>query len=94
MIGDPPNIIIGNMLGDYVSFNDFIIFLAPGVFLCLPASNCKVVRLHCAYGNSLVVPHIAYVVYRFFHSELEQKMDVDADQLIRDNPIRDRYGPF
>ena len=38
MIGDPPNIIIGNMLAEYVSFNDFIVYLAPGVVLCLPAS--------------------------------------------------------
>jgi len=33
MIGDPPNIIIGNMLSDYVGFVDFILNLAPCIFL-------------------------------------------------------------
>lgn len=54
MIGDPPNIIIGNMLGDYVSFNDFIIFLAPGVFMCLPASFAIV--KWCDYIVPMAIP--------------------------------------
>ena len=37
MIGDPPNILIGNMLADYVNFNAFLINLAPGVLLSAPA---------------------------------------------------------
>eukprot|EP01052_Picozoa_sp_SAG31_P000171 SAG31_NODE_5_length_43735_cov_42.922266_27_plen_129_part_00 len=33
-----PNIIIGNMLSEYVTFNDFIVFLGSGVLLCLGPS--------------------------------------------------------
>ena len=33
MIGDPPNIIIGNMLSEYVGFVDFIVNLAPCILL-------------------------------------------------------------
>eukprot|EP00282_Hemiselmis_andersenii_P008207 CAMPEP_0114164598 /NCGR_PEP_ID=MMETSP0043_2-20121206/30753_1 /TAXON_ID=464988 /ORGANISM="Hemiselmis andersenii, Strain CCMP644" /LENGTH=410 /DNA_ID=CAMNT_0001261269 /DNA_START=156 /DNA_END=1388 /DNA_ORIENTATION=- len=33
MIGDPPNIIVGNMLSDYLTFTDFLINLGPGVLL-------------------------------------------------------------
>lgn len=40
MIGDPPNILIGNMLADYVNFNAFLINLAPGVLLSAPAVFC------------------------------------------------------
>jgi len=36
MIGDPPNIIIGNMLAKYLDFNAFLFNLAPGVILCSP----------------------------------------------------------
>ena len=35
MIGDPPNIIIGNMLSDQISFLDFITNLAPCIALCI-----------------------------------------------------------
>ena len=38
MIGDPPNIIIGNMLSEYVTFNDFITYLSPACIICLPFS--------------------------------------------------------
>lgn len=31
MIGDPPNIIIGNMLAKYLDFNDFLFNLGPGL---------------------------------------------------------------
>jgi len=31
LIGDPPNIIIGSMLSEYIQFADFIINLAPGL---------------------------------------------------------------
>ena len=37
MIGDPPNILIGNMLADYLNFNAFLLNLAPGVLLSAPA---------------------------------------------------------
>ncbi|GMH88688.1 hypothetical protein TL16_g11228, partial [Triparma laevis f. inornata] len=33
MIGDPPNIIIGNMLSEYVGFVDFIVNLAPCIIV-------------------------------------------------------------
>lgn len=36
MIGDPPNIIIGNMLGEYLAFNDFLVNLGPCVLLSSP----------------------------------------------------------
>jgi len=37
MIGDPPNIIIGSLLGEYVSFTDFIINLMPPIIIiCFP----------------------------------------------------------
>ncbi|GMH87910.1 hypothetical protein TrVE_jg6842 [Triparma verrucosa] len=37
MIGDPPNIIIGSLLGSYVSFTDFIINLMPPIIvICFP----------------------------------------------------------
>lgn len=59
------------MLSEYVSFNDFIIYLAPGVAVCVP---------------------LAFVAVKwFFHAELQEKMLVDAVQLIRDNPIRDSH---
>eukprot|EP01045_Picozoa_sp_COSAG04_P013015 COSAG04_NODE_900_length_9557_cov_22.660711_5_plen_237_part_00 len=61
----------GNMLSDFVSFNDFLVYLAPGVVLTLPTSF--------------------WAVKHMFHKELEEPMDVDAEQLIRDNPIRDTH---
>mmetsp|Transcript_27974 Transcript_27974/g.54629 ORF Transcript_27974/g.54629 Transcript_27974/m.54629 type:complete len:872 (-) Transcript_27974:555-3170(-) len=36
MIGDPPNIIIGNMLAKYLDFNSFLFNLAPGVLFVSP----------------------------------------------------------
>jgi len=36
MIGDPPNIIMGSMLTDYLGFTDFIVNLAPGLILASP----------------------------------------------------------
>ena len=59
------------MLSDFVSFNDFLVYLAPGVVLTLPTSF--------------------WAVKHMFHKELEEPMDVDAEQLIRDNPIRDTH---
>ena len=59
------------MLSDFVSFNDFLVYLAPGVLLTLPTSF--------------------WAVKHMFHKELEEPMDVDAEQLIRDNPIRDTH---
>lgn len=38
MIGDPPNIIIGNGLEEYIGFVDFIVALAPAVLImAIPA---------------------------------------------------------
>ncbi len=36
MIGDPPNIIIGNMLKEHIGFMDFLLHLAPGVLMAAP----------------------------------------------------------
>lgn len=33
MVGDPPNIIIGNALAHTIGFGDFIVHLAPGAAL-------------------------------------------------------------
>jgi hypothetical protein len=68
MIGDPPNIIIGNMLKEFVTFNDFIIFLAPGVIISLPTSF--------------------YYTQKYFQKDLGDKMEVNVEQLLADNPIR------
>ena len=68
MIGDPPNIIIGNMLSEFVTFNDFILFLAPGVILTLPLSF--------------------YITKVYFADSLGDKMEVNLEQLIKDNPIK------
>jgi Na+/H+ antiporter NhaD/arsenite permease-like protein len=38
MIGDPPNIIIGNLLGEYVDFVDFIVHMVPPVMLAVVPS--------------------------------------------------------
>eukprot|EP00282_Hemiselmis_andersenii_P021076 CAMPEP_0172043706 /NCGR_PEP_ID=MMETSP1041-20130122/26406_1 /TAXON_ID=464988 /ORGANISM="Hemiselmis andersenii, Strain CCMP439" /LENGTH=837 /DNA_ID=CAMNT_0012702151 /DNA_START=40 /DNA_END=2553 /DNA_ORIENTATION=+ len=40
MIGDPPNIIIGNLLSDDVDFTKFLINLAPGVLITAPFMFC------------------------------------------------------
>jgi Na+/H+ antiporter NhaD/arsenite permease-like protein len=36
MIGDPPNIIIGNLLNEYLDFNAFLFNLGPGVLVTCP----------------------------------------------------------
>ncbi|KNC86144.1 hypothetical protein SARC_01713 [Sphaeroforma arctica JP610] len=36
MIGDPPNIIIGQALGDYIGFVDFLFHMLPGVVIIFP----------------------------------------------------------
>ena len=36
MIGDPPNIIVGNLLSDYLTFTDFLTNLGPGVLIACP----------------------------------------------------------
>mmetsp|Transcript_19342 Transcript_19342/g.30246 ORF Transcript_19342/g.30246 Transcript_19342/m.30246 type:complete len:284 (+) Transcript_19342:245-1096(+) len=36
MIGDPPNIIVGNLLSEYLNFTDFLVNLAPGVVITAP----------------------------------------------------------
>lgn len=35
MVGDPPNIIIGNMLQEYVHFVSFMLYLGPGVVIAI-----------------------------------------------------------
>jgi hypothetical protein len=34
--GDPPNIMIGNLLAEYLDFNDFLFNLGPGILLASP----------------------------------------------------------
>lgn len=70
MIGDPPNIIIGNMMKEFVTFNDFIIFLAPGVLISLPTSF--------------------WFTQYYFKKDLGDKMEVNVEQLLADNPIRNQ----
>ena len=53
MIGDPPNIIIGNMLSDHVGFVDFILNLAPCIFF---ASFPSLFFLKWFYRDNFNVP--------------------------------------
>ena len=56
MIGDPPNIIVGNALKEYIDFNDFLRVMAPGV-LTVPVV-LLFVRWHYGkdfYSQELVV---------------------------------------
>ena len=41
MIGDPPNIIVGNALKEYIDFNDFLRVMAPGVVITVRSSYCS-----------------------------------------------------
>jgi len=50
LIGDPPNIIIGSMLSEYIQFADFIINLAPGLVFGLIFTA---VFLRIVYRNKL-----------------------------------------
>ena len=70
MIGDPPNIIIGNMLKEFVTFNDFIIFLGPGVMISLPTSF--------------------WFTKWYFGDQLNEPMNVNLEQLKKENEIRDK----
>ena len=57
MIGDPPNIIVGNALKEYIDFNDFLRVMAPGVVLTIPVV-LLFVRWHYGkdfYSQELVV---------------------------------------
>ena len=69
MIGDPPNIIIGNMMKEFVTFNDFIVYLGPGVIISLPTSF--------------------WFTKWYFRAVLGDKMEVNLEQLEKDNSIRD-----
>lgn len=48
LIGDPPNIIIGLQLDDYIGFIDFMNNLVPGVVAAAPA---------CIYVMVLIYPN-------------------------------------
>ena len=56
------------MLKEFVTFNDFIIFLAPGVIISLPTSF--------------------YYTLQYFKTDMGDKMEVNLEQLLADNPIR------
>ena len=46
LIGDPPNIIIGLKLNDYIGFIDFMDNLVPGVVAAVPACIYVMVLLY------------------------------------------------
>jgi Na+/H+ antiporter NhaD/arsenite permease-like protein len=78
MIGDPPNIIVGNALKEYIDFNDFLQIMAPGVVLTVPVV-LVFVRWHYGkefYSQKLVV-------------DLEK---MKRDYPIRDMPLLIRSG--
>ena len=78
MIGDPPNIIVGNALKEYIDFNDFLQVMAPGVVLTIPVV-LVFVRWHYGkefYSQKLVV-------------DLEK---MKRDYPIRDMPLLIRSG--
>ncbi|QDZ19360.1 putative citrate transporter [Chloropicon primus] len=50
MIGDPPNIIVGNALSDYIMFMDFIYVLMP--IICIMSIPCMFL-LRCIYREKL-----------------------------------------
>jgi len=50
LIGDPPNIIIGSILSDYLEFADFIVNLSPGLILSIPF---VMIYLRIVYRNKL-----------------------------------------
>ena len=52
MIGDPPNIIIGNMLADEIGFVDFVVNLAPCIAFIVPVI---IVFLHWHYRDVLSI---------------------------------------
>jgi len=49
MIGDPPNIIIGNALSDEINFMDFMKILGPGVLIMIP---CCLAFVRWYYGQA------------------------------------------
>ena len=56
------------MLKEFVTFNDFIIFLTPGAIISLPTSF--------------------YYTLQYFKTDMGDKMEVNLEQLLADNPIR------
>ena len=78
MIGDPPNIIVGNALKEYIDFNDFLQVMAPGVVLTVPLV-LLFVRWH--YGKE------------FYSQRLVVDLDkMKRDYPIRDMPLLIRSG--
>jgi Na+/H+ antiporter NhaD/arsenite permease-like protein len=78
MIGDPPNIIVGNALKEHIDFNDFLQVMAPGVILTVPLV-LLFVRWH--YGKE------------FYSQRLVVDLDkMKRDYPIRDMPLLIRSG--
>jgi hypothetical protein len=78
MIGDPPNIIVGNALKEYIDFNDFLQIMAPGVILTVPVI-LAFVRFY--YGKE------------FYAQKIECDIEkMKRDYPIRDMPLLIRSG--
>lgn len=76
LIGDPPNIMIGSAAG--LSFNDFIINLAPAVFLMFPFT---VLTLYLMYKPQLQLPEHVRERMNHLHPEeaiTDRKLMVQA----------------
>ena len=80
LIGDPPNIIIGNALKEYIGFVDFLRVLAPGVLLTMPVIF---VFVKWYYGDALFGQKITVDI-----DELRSKYPIrDMNLLIRSGGI-------
>jgi Na+/H+ antiporter NhaD/arsenite permease-like protein len=80
LIGDPPNIIIGNALKEYIGFVDFLRVLGPGVLLTMPFIFMFV---KWYYGEALFGQKIKVDI-----DELKLKYPIrDWDLLIRSGTI-------
>ena len=80
LIGDPPNIIIGNALKEHIGFVDFLRVLAPGVLLTMPAIF---VFVKWYYGEALFGQKITVDI-----DELRSKYPIrDMNLLIRSGGI-------
>jgi len=80
LIGDPPNIIIGNALEEHIGFVDFLRVLGPGVLLTMP---CIFVYLRWYYKDTLFNKTIDVDI-----GELQKKYPIrDMNLLIRSGAI-------
>ncbi len=54
MIGDPPNIMIGNILAKYLDFNDFLFILGASMLLALLVQSSTDTLAKDLYFNALL----------------------------------------